>query len=59
MPRLVITGLAVAVIGGTISGVLDLSTTATQYLMIGSVIAGAPVALGVRLHDIHARLNRS
>lgn len=56
MLRLVITGLAVAVIGGTVSGVLNLGTTATECLMIGSVIVGAPVALGVRLDDVRKRL---
>lgn len=56
MVRVVITGLGVAVIGGTMSGVLGLGATATECLMIGSVIVGAPVALGVRLDDVRKRL---
>ena len=59
MLRVAITGLGVAVIGGTLSGVLNLGTTATDCLMIGGVIAGAPFALGVTRGDVRARLNRS
>jgi hypothetical protein len=58
MSRLVVTALATAVAGGLVSAALGLGQVATYVFMVAAIVLTLPLALGVRVSDVRARLQR-